>query len=36
VIVGDDRIVVPKSGAAVFSRAVGNIIQGWVIRAPVY
>jgi len=36
VIVGDDRIMVPKSGAAVFSRAVGNIIQGWVIRAPVY
>ncbi|MGE5154555.1 MAG: polysaccharide biosynthesis/export family protein [Bdellovibrio bacteriovorus] len=36
VIVGDDRIVVPKSGAAVFSRALGNILQGWVIRAPVY
>ncbi len=36
VIVADDRIVVPKSGAAVFSRALGNILQGWVIRAPVY
>lgn len=36
VIVGDDRIVVPKSGTAVFTRALGNILQGWVIRAPVY
>lgn len=35
VIVGDDRIVVPKSGTAVFAKAVGNVLQGWVIRAPV-
>lgn len=35
-IVGDDRIVVPKSGLAVLNRAVGNILTGWVVRAPVY
>ena len=36
VIVGDDRIVVPKSGAAVFRQTVNNILTGWVMRAPVY
>lgn len=36
VIVGDDRVVVPESGMAVLGRAVGRVIQGWVIRAPVY
>jgi len=36
VIVADDRIVVPKSGAAVFRQALGSILQGWVMRAPVY
>jgi polysaccharide biosynthesis/export protein len=36
VIVGDDRIVVPKSGTAVLSKAIGNILSGWMIRAPVY
>jgi polysaccharide export outer membrane protein len=35
-ILGDDRIVVPKSGTAVLSKALGNILTGWVIRAPVY
>ena len=34
VIVGDDRIVVPKSGAAVLSKAIGNVLSGWAIRAP--
>lgn len=34
VIVGDDRIVVPKSGAAVLSKAVGDILTGWAVRAP--
>ena len=36
VIVGDDRVVVPKSGTAVLTKAIGNILSGWVIRAPVY
>lgn len=36
VIVGDDRIVVPKSGTAVLSRAIGNILTGWAVRAPLY
>jgi polysaccharide export outer membrane protein len=36
VIAADDRVVVPKSGARVLSRAFGSILQGWVIRAPVY
>ncbi len=36
VIVGDDRVVVPKSGAAVLSRAIGNVLTGWAIRAPLY
>ena len=36
VVVGDDRIVVPKSGGAVLEKAIGDILSGWVIRAPVY
>ena len=36
VIVGDDRVVVPKSGAAVFRQTLNNILTGWVLRAPVY
>jgi polysaccharide export outer membrane protein len=36
VIAADDRIVVPKSGMAVLSRGFGRILQGWVIRAPIY
>jgi polysaccharide export outer membrane protein len=36
VIVGDDRIVVPKSGTAVFRQTINNILTGWVMRAPVY
>ena len=36
VVVADDRIVVPKSGTAVFARGLGKILQGWVIRAPIY
>jgi polysaccharide export outer membrane protein len=35
-IVGDDRIVVPKSGAAVLTRAIGNVLTGWAVRAPLY
>ena len=34
VIVGDDRIVVPKSGAAALGRAIGDVLTGWAIRAP--
>lgn len=36
VIVGDDRVVVPKSGTDVFLKGVGAVLKGWVIRAPVY
>jgi polysaccharide export outer membrane protein len=36
VVVGEDRVVVPESGVAVFRRAVGRILTGWVLRAPVY
>jgi polysaccharide biosynthesis/export protein len=36
VIVADDRVVVPKSGTAVMAKAIGNILSGWMIRAPVY
>lgn len=36
VIVAEDRIVVPKSGAAVFRQTVNNILTGWVARAPLY
>lgn len=36
IVVGDDRVVVPKSGMAVFARGVGRVLQGWVIRAPIY
>jgi len=36
IVIGDDRIVVPKSGMAVFARGVGRVLQGWVIRAPIY
>lgn len=36
VIVADDRVVVPKSGTAVVTKAIGNILSGWMIRAPVY
>lgn len=35
VIVGDDRVVVPKSGAAAFAKAVSNVLQGWTMRLPV-
>jgi polysaccharide export outer membrane protein len=35
-IVGDDRIVVPRSGMAVLSRAVGNVLTGWALRVPFY
>jgi polysaccharide export outer membrane protein len=35
-IVGDDRIVVPKSGIAVVTRAMGNVLTGWAVRAPLY
>jgi polysaccharide export outer membrane protein len=34
VIVGDDRVVVPKSGAAALGKAVGNVLTGWAIRVP--
>lgn len=34
VIVGDDRVVVPKSGAAALGKAVGNVLTGWALRAP--
>jgi len=34
VIVADDRIVVSKSGAAVLSKAIGNVLTGWAMRAP--
>jgi len=34
IMVGDDRVVVPKSGVAVFSKAVGNVLTGWAIRVP--
>jgi polysaccharide export outer membrane protein len=33
-IIADDRVVVPKSGMAVFSRSVGNVLTGWALRAP--
>ncbi|MCU0834478.1 MAG: polysaccharide export protein [Chromatiaceae bacterium] len=33
-IVGDDRVVVPKSGAAALGKAVGNVLTGWAIRVP--
>jgi polysaccharide biosynthesis/export protein len=33
-IVGDDRIVVPKSGVAVLTKAIGDVLTGWAIRAP--
>jgi len=36
VIVGDDRIVVPKSGSAVLTKAIGNVLTGWAIRGPFY
>ncbi len=36
VIVGDDRVVVPKSGTAVFLRGLGDVLRGWVLRAPIY
>jgi len=36
IVVADDRIVVPKSGTAVLARGIGRVIQGWVIRAPIY
>jgi polysaccharide biosynthesis/export protein len=35
-IIGDDRIVVPKSGTAVLTRAIGDILTGWAVRAPLY
>jgi len=35
-IIGEDRIVVPKSGIAVLNRAMGNILSGLLVRAPVY
>jgi len=34
VIAADDRIVVPKSGAAALGKAVGNVLTGWALRAP--
>jgi polysaccharide biosynthesis/export protein len=34
VIVGDDRIVVPKSGTAVLTKAIGDVLTGWAIRVP--
>ena len=34
VIVGDDRVVVPKSGAAALGKAVGSVLTGWAIRVP--
>ena len=34
VIVGDDRIVVPKSGTAVLTKAIGDVLTGWAIRLP--
>jgi polysaccharide export outer membrane protein len=33
-VVADDRIVVPKSGAAVLSRNVNNVLTGWALRVP--
>lgn len=36
IVVGDDRIVVPKSGVAVLTRAVGRVLTGWAVRAPLY
>jgi len=35
-IVGDDRIVVPKSGAKVLTNAIGRVLSGWAVRAPLY
>jgi polysaccharide export outer membrane protein len=35
-IVADDRVVVPKSGMAVFRRSVGNVLTGWALRVPVW
>ncbi|MCB2261781.1 MAG: polysaccharide export protein [Candidatus Thiosymbion ectosymbiont of Robbea hypermnestra] len=34
VIVSDDRVVVPKSGAAVLSRTAGHVLTSWVLRLP--
>jgi polysaccharide export outer membrane protein len=33
-IVANDRVVVPKSGMAVFGRSVGNVLTGWAMRVP--
>lgn len=35
-IVGDDRIVVPKSGAKVLTKTIGNVLTGWAVRGPFY
>lgn len=34
VIVGDDRVVVPKSGAAVLTKTAGHVLTTWVLRLP--
>lgn len=34
VMVGDDRVVVPKSGVAVLTKTVNNVLTGWAIRVP--
>ena len=36
VMITDDRVVVPKSGMAVFTRGVGNVLTGWAVRAPFF
>jgi polysaccharide export outer membrane protein len=33
-MVGDDRVVVPKSGVAVLTRAAGSVLTGWAVRMP--
>jgi len=33
VLAGDDRVVVPKSGAQVFLKGLGSVVRGWAVRA---
>ena len=33
-IIADDRVVVPKSGMAILSRNVNNVLTGWALRVP--
>jgi len=36
VITANDRVVVPKSGAAVLAQGIGRVLTGWAVRAPLY